>query len=92
MSLSNLTTATIEFDFFPEFDSHFLIIPMDFNGVYEICSDILVFDDEEMESGEIIVYDVTPLSQFDSVVFSGNQSSIVVYVIDDDGKNSNLPH
>lgn len=85
LSLSNLTTATIGIDFLPEFDSNLLIIPMEFRGVYESCINITVLDDDFMES-ETIVYDVTPLSELDSVVFFGNLSSIVIHIFDTDGK------
>ena len=86
IALSNSTTSTVEFDFLPEFDSHFLVIPSNFSGVYEVCADVIVFDDVEVERDEIIVYDVTPLSELDTVEFPGNYDSIIFTIIDDDSK------
>ena len=84
--LSNLTTATPDSDFLPEYDSSLLTLPTNFSGAYEMCIDVIVFDDEEVESDEIIAYDVTPLSELDNIELKGDGSSLAFTVFDDDGK------
>lgn len=86
LALSNSTTAAIESDFLPDFDADFLTIPEEFVGVYEVCTNVTVFDDHEVEKEEIIVYDVTPLSDLDTVHFVGGSNSITFTIFDDDCK------
>ena len=86
MLLSNLTTSTSDLDFHFELASSLLTIPTNFNGAYEMCINVVVFNDEEVESDETIAYDVMPLSELDSVEYKGNDSSLLFSVFDDDGK------
>ena len=89
ISLSNVTTASIQLDFDPEFDFHFLTIQTGFNGLYEMCVNISILEDDEriIEVDETIVYDVIPLSELDRVNFPRNLSSIKVVIA---GKNSHI--
>ena len=86
LSLSNLTTATPDSDFHFELTSSLLTIPTDFSGAYEMCVNVTVFDDEKVESNEIIAYDIIPLSELDSVEFKGDGSSLAFTILDNDGK------
>ena len=87
VSLSNLTTATMGFDFVP-LDFTLLTIPANFIGAYEMCANVRILDDEEVEADEIIAYNVSPLlSELDSVVFLGNLTQIILTINDDEGNS-----
>lgn len=84
LSFLNSSTATIEQDFMPE--SSFIAIPANFSGIFEMCLNFTILDDPIAEEDEIIVYDVLPLSEMDTVDFPGNSSSIVFTIVDEDGE------
>lgn len=79
--LSNLTTANST-EFIP---SSALRVRMDFSGFFNSCVDFIILGDDLVESDEVIIVDIRPLSDRDRVQFSDGSDSLTVNIIDNDG-------
>ena len=88
LSLSNVTTASLEQDFVPP--TSFITIPTNFSGVFEMCVNFTILDDPLVEADEVIVYDVLPQADLDSVKFPGSLNSIMFVIVDEDGRQESL--
>ena len=84
--LDNTTTATLDYDFFPNNTDLFITIPSGFYGNFSDCVDLVIVGDNLVEDDELVVYDLVPLSDKDYVMFPGGLDSISVTIIDNDGK------
>lgn len=81
------TTATLGVDYYPDFDSSLIEIPMGFSGFFETCRRFVIRGDSQIENQqEQIVYETTALNMFDNV--TDNQFVIIIY--DLGGKNDTV--
>ncbi len=83
--LSNLTTATFGVDFIPNTNNSFLTIPATFSGRFEECIEVFIIGDNDIETDEVVVYDLIPLSSLDTVLFPSGASSLVINILENDG-------
>lgn len=78
------TTASLSSDF--SLSSQLLTIPGGFVGTFTECINFLIIGDNDIEADEVIDYAVIPMSTADSVVYPDDSQSLVINILDNDGK------
>ena len=78
------STATNGLDFFPV--APVITVPGDFVGEFVTCANFTIIGDNLIEDNETIVFDVVPQVAIDRVQFPENTSSVIVNILDNDGK------
>ena len=79
--LSNFSTAIFGVDYLPNINSKFLTIPATFSGTFMHCITFAVFGDLEEEDFEAILYQLTALSELDTV----DTPSLTIVIVDSFG-------
>ena len=82
--LSNSSTATINDDFY--LPQQNITIPY-YDTYYNSCIYFLIIGDMEYEENEDIVYTINPLAPQDNVMYGNESDSLVITILDDDGKS-----
>ena len=83
---SNMSTATIDYDFYLN-TSLPVTIAAGSRGNFSVCIDFVVIGDKRVEDLETVVYEITPISEFDLVLFQPdtNFSRLIVNITDNLG-------
>ena len=77
-TLSPVSTASINIDFYLNTSSSALTIPAGSSGNISMCLDFAIFGDREFEVTEVIAYELSPSSQFDQVVFPPGSNNLLL--------------
>ena len=83
--LLNSTNATLYSDFEANFSDR-IVIPEGFSGFFNRCIVLTVLGDDEIETNEVIVVEVRPLSSRDIVEYiNSDVEALTVKIVDNDG-------
>ena len=86
LTLSPTSTATVDYDFYLNTSTP-LTIAAGSSGNFSVCIDLVVIGDGIIEDVETVAYELSPLSEFDHVLFQpdANISLLTVNITDNLG-------